>query len=309
MIASQNSDERFFNRHEFKYIITEKTAAEVLSAIQPHMKRDRHTNEAASYRISSLYFDTAENLFHEEYLRAEQFRQKLRLRVYNQPTLLDPCFFEIKKKFEGFVSKRRAKLTLGAAYAWLENRMTLEELCHTFPKEAHVIREISFLRQHYQLEPRVVISYLRQAHVGIFDETLRVTMDRQLSQRTEIFQPHIQPRMQPDLTSSEGVGQSVEGIDRSEGVGRLVEGINQSVNRPSKESGKNPGKNPETPDCLYLPTGKVVLEVKSSGMIPLWLARTLSRLNCRKQAFSKYSTSYNPPEINDTGAKTDRRHA
>ena len=270
MFASQNGDERFFNRHEFKYIINEETATQVLEAIQPHMKRDRHTNVAANYRISSLYFDTAENLFHEEYLRAERFRQKLRLRVYNQPTLLDPCFFEIKKKLKGFVNKRRAKLTLGAAYAWLEGRMPLEELCHTFPQEAPVIREIGFLRSHYQLEPRVVISYLRQAHVGIFDETLRVTMDRQLSQRTQTLQPHHQPIL------------------------------------------FNPGEGahlPEAPDQLYLPTDKVVLEVKSSGTIPLWLARTLSRLNCRKQAFSKYSTSYNPPEINDTGAKTDRRHA
>lgn len=304
MFASQDGDERFFNRHEFKYIITEETAAEVLNAIQPHMKRDRHTNEAANYRISSLYFDTTENLFHEEYLRAEQFRQKLRLRVYNQPTLLDPCFFEIKKKFQSFVSKRRAKLTLGAAYAWLEGRMSLEELCHTFPKEAPVIREINFLRNHYQLEHRVVISYLRQAHVGIFDETLRVTMDRQLSQRTQVFQPHIQPSIHPNIhpniqTGIQTVLASPEGVDRS----------SERLSRVSVNKTETPGKNTETPDRLYLPTGKVVLEVKSSGSLPLWLARTLSRLNCRKQAFSKYSTSYNPPEVNDAAAKTDRRHA
>lgn len=292
MLASQNGGEGFFNRHEFKYIINEETAAGVLEAIGPHMKRDRHTNEAANYRISSLYFDTGENLFHEEYLRAEQFRQKLRLRVYNQPTLLDPCFFEIKKKFKGFVSKRRAKLTLGAAYAWLEGRVTTDELCHTFPTEAPVIREIHFLRRHYQLEPRVVISYLRQAHVGIFDETLRVTMDRQLSQRTQVLQPHVPPRLQPggvrpERTDFSGNGQG----------------------DPPVESAAVSHLNSQVPDRLYLPTDKVVLEVKSSGTIPLWLARTLSRLNCRKQAFSKYSTSYNPPEINDTGAKTDRRHA
>ena len=292
MFASQNGDERFFNRHEFKYIINEETAAQVLEAIGPHMKRDRHTNEAANYRISSLYFDTTENLFHEEYLRAERFRQKLRLRVYNQPTLLDPCFFEIKKKFKGFVSKRRAKLTLGAAYAWLEGRMATEELCLTFPKEAPIIREINFLRTHYQLEPRVVISYLRQAHVGIFDETLRVTMDRQLSQRTQSLEPHLQPKLKPGSILSERKDFSGDGHG----------------DRPAESVGIS-HLSSEAPDHLYLPTDRVVLEVKSSGAIPLWLARTLSRLDCRKQAFSKYSTSYNPPEINDTGAKTDRRHA
>ena len=249
--------ERFFNRHEFKYVITEETAAGVLESIQPHMKRDRHTNEEAHYRISSLYFDTRENLFHEEYLREEVFRQKLRLRVYNQPSLMDHCFFEIKKKFQGFVSKRRAQLTLASTYAWLEGRVTTDEICQAFPEEAHVIREIDFLRTHYKLEPRVVISYIRQAHVGIFDDTLRVTMDRQLTRRYTHLQPHMLPAT----------------------------------------------------DTGYLPDSRVVLEVKSSGTIPLWLARTLSGLSCRKQAFSKYSTSYNTPETNDTAVVTDRRHA
>ena len=250
--------ERFFNRHEFKYVISEETANDMLELIRPHMKRDKHTNEQAHYRISSLYFDTRENLFYDEYLREEQFRQKLRLRVYNHPTLMDPCFFEIKKKFRGFVSKRRAKLTLGATYAWLEERMTLAELIEAFPLEAHVLREIDFLRSHYQLEPRVVISYIRQAHVGIFDGNLRVTMDRQLTRRTEDLLPHLQSE-----------------------------------------------------DSLYLPANRVILEVKSSGSIPMWLARSLSHLSCRKQAFSKYSTSYNTPEVNDTAGAddTNRRHA
>jgi hypothetical protein len=256
MTGSVSTDGRFFNRHEFKYVISEDTAQEVLKTIQPHMKRDRHTDEAAHYRISSLYFDTAENLFHEEYLREEQFRQKLRLRVYNHPTLLDPCFFEIKKKLEGNVNKRRARLTLGAAYAWLEGRMAMPELSEAFPLEAPILREINFLREHYRLQPRVVISYLRQAHVGIFDENLRVTMDRQLTQRTTHLHLH------------------------------------------------------ETAAAsLYLPMDRVVLEVKSNGAVPLWLARMLSQFSCRKQAFSKYSTSYNTPEVNDTAAKTDRRHA
>ena len=279
MTGTGSTDERFFNRHEFKYVISEDIAQEVLKTIQPHMKRDRHTDEAAHYRISSLYFDTAENLFHEEYLREEQFRQKLRLRVYNQPTLLDPCFFEIKKKFEGYVNKRRARLTLGAAYAWLEGRMSLPELSEAFPLEAPILREINFLREHYRLQPRVVISYLRQAHVGIFDENLRVTMDRQLTQRTSQLHPHLKLKESLDLVTK------------------------KPVNPPH-------GTTVETAAAsLYLPMDRVVLEVKSNGAIPLWLARMLSQLSCRKQAFSKYSTSYNPPEINDSAVTPDRRHA
>ena len=237
--------ERFFNRHEFKYVITEETAAGVLESIQPHMKRDRHTNEEAHYRISSLYFDTRENLFLDEYLRGERFRQKLRLRVYNSPNLWDTCFFEIKKKFSKYVNKRRAKITIGEAYAWMRGERTLDEMIETFPSEAQILREIHFLMQLYQVEPRVVISYDRQAYMGIFDQNLRVTFDRRLTKRTSLLEPHQQGE-----------------------------------------------------DVLYLPSAKVVLEVKTNKAIPLWLAGTISELECRKQTFSKYSNSYHAPAMN-----------
>ena len=236
--------ERFFNRYEFKYLISEETAANFIRFITPHMKRDQFTDENAVYRISSLYFDTRENLFLDEYLRGERFRQKLRLRVYNSPNLWDTCFFEIKKKFSKYVNKRRAKITIGEAYAWIRGERTLEEMMETFPAEAQILREIHFLMQLYQLEPRVVISYDRQAFMGIFDENLRVTFDRQLTKRHTLLEPH----------------------QRGE-------------------------------DCLYLPTDKVVLEVKTNKAIPLWLAGTISELECRKQTFSKYSNSYLSPEI------------
>ncbi|SFH80444.1 VTC domain-containing protein [Tindallia magadiensis] len=238
--------ERFFNRYEFKYLISEETAANFLQLITPHMKRDQHTDDNATYRISSLYFDTQENLFLDEYLRGECFRQKLRLRVYNTPNLWDTCFFEIKKKFSKYVNKRRAKITIGEAYAWTRGERTLEEMIETFPAEAQILREIHFLMQLYQLEPRVVISYDRQAYMGIFDENLRVTFDRYLTKRHTLLEPHQQ------------------GEDQS-----------------------------------YLSTEKVVLEVKTNKAIPLWLASTISELECRKQTFSKYSNSYYAPTIKE----------
>lgn len=41
-----------------------------------------------------------------------------------------------------------------------------------------------------------------------------------------------------------------------------------------------------------LPEGKVLMEVKSSGAIPLWLTRVLSRERIYKTSFSKYATAY-----------------
>ncbi len=49
-----------------------------------------------------------------------------------------------------------------------------------------------------------------------------------------------------------------------------------------------------------LPQGKVLMELKCSGGIPLWMARTLSRERIYKTSFSKYGTAYSTlifPEI------------
>ena len=49
-----------------------------------------------------------------------------------------------------------------------------------------------------------------------------------------------------------------------------------------------------------LPEGKVLMELKCSGGIPLWMARVLSRERIYKTSFSKYGTAYSAlifPEI------------
>jgi hypothetical protein len=49
-----------------------------------------------------------------------------------------------------------------------------------------------------------------------------------------------------------------------------------------------------------LPEGKVLMELKCSGGIPLWMAHVLSREHIYKTSFSKYGTAYSAlifPEI------------
>lgn len=41
-----------------------------------------------------------------------------------------------------------------------------------------------------------------------------------------------------------------------------------------------------------LPAGAVLMEIKCSGGIPLWMVKTLSRLHIYKTSFSKYGTAY-----------------
>ena len=43
---------------------------------------------------------------------------------------------------------------------------------------------------------------------------------------------------------------------------------------------------------LLLPTDEVLMEVKTAGAIPLWLAHALDSMELRKTSFSKYGAAY-----------------
>lgn len=48
----------------------------------------------------------------------------------------------------------------------------------------------------------------------------------------------------------------------------------------------------ECDGTLLLPQGMVLMELKLPGVMPLWMAQTLSRLQIYKTTFSKYGTAY-----------------
>ena len=62
-----------------------------------------------------------------------------------------------------------------------------------------------------------------------------------------------------------------------------------------------------------LPDGKILMEIKCAGGMPLWMARTLSEEHIFKTSFSKYGTAYQklifPKIYQNTAAKELQYHA
>ena len=69
-------------RVEQKYIITEDKAAYLKYKLEQLMEYDSHAKEG-SYRIRSLYFDDFRDSFLEQNQEGNDFRQKYRIRTYN----------------------------------------------------------------------------------------------------------------------------------------------------------------------------------------------------------------------------------
>ncbi|MUV37624.1 hypothetical protein JNUCC1_01430 [Lentibacillus sp. JNUCC-1] len=175
-----------FKRKEQKYLITREQYKALVKQIQPNMRPDKFGVDGR-YTVSSLYFESRDYKIYFETKNKLRYRQKLRLRIYNDADLNSTAFFEVKQKHKKVVNKRRMLLPLSEAYRYLsaEQNDHLEEFETT---NLQVLREIDYFRHLYELEPGMVVSYDRHALHGLYDENLRMTFDMNLRCRDEDLQ-------------------------------------------------------------------------------------------------------------------------
>lgn len=145
------------------------------------MTFDQYGVEDGKYNIISLYFDSPDQKIYYETRDKKPYRQKLRLRIYNTASLEDKAFFEVKKKYKKRVSKRRTSIVLSDAYKYIYDQLANEQ--DVSISNEQIFNEIHSFRTLYDLRPENIVSYDRQAFVGIDDPDLRVTFDFNLKCR------------------------------------------------------------------------------------------------------------------------------
>ncbi|RNF38360.1 polyphosphate polymerase domain-containing protein [Planococcus salinus] len=172
-----------FRRREQKYLITKPQYKELIRQLQMYMRPDKY-GQNGKYTVSSLYFDNAEQQIYFETKNKLKYRQKLRLRTYGVTSIGGDAFFEVKQKHDNVVNKRRLIMPLREAYRYLQEGDTAD-LNSYQSSNLQVLREIDYFMKYYQLEPKMIISYDRQAFHGMEDADLRVTFDLELRCRKE----------------------------------------------------------------------------------------------------------------------------
>lgn len=171
-----------FRRREQKYLITKEQYAELVENISSYMRSDKYGKDG-KYTVKSLYFESPDNKIYFETKNKLKFRQKLRLRVYENTDINGTAFFEIKQKHNKVVNKRRLVLPLAEAYRYLYSSEEILEDYET--SNTQVFREIHHFRHLYNLQPEMIIIYDRHAFHGLFDPDLRVTFDLNLRCRND----------------------------------------------------------------------------------------------------------------------------
>ncbi|WP_332695471.1 polyphosphate polymerase domain-containing protein [Halalkalibacter lacteus] len=238
-----------FSRYEVKYLIPYHVYQQIVPYLLEKMRYDKFGKNGC-YNIVSLYFDSDDKKIYYETRNKLRFRQKLRLRVYDHATLDGASFLEIKQKYNNVVNKRRTMITLRDAYHYLDTGNTSHMDFYDL-SNPQTLKEVDAFKSLYDLKPRVIVSYDRQAFHGLYEDDLRVTFDYNLMCREDELRVENGPE----------------------------------------------GKH-------FVDPGLVIMEVKVTHSVPLWLSRLLSEYECPKDSVSKFCTSSDLTEKTSLSSRT-----
>ncbi|MEX0928732.1 MAG: polyphosphate polymerase domain-containing protein, partial [Balneolales bacterium] len=166
-------------RFEYKYIIHENTARSVRDFLSSYLDLDEFgsAQPGNSYSVHSLYLDSPDLILYKTTINGDKNRYKLRIRFYEcEPD--SPVFFEIKRRLNNIIIKKRAGLRREAVRWILAGHLPgPEDYIQASPEQRHNISHFSMLLNRLGAVPQVHVSYSREAWIN-GSNSVRVTMDR-----------------------------------------------------------------------------------------------------------------------------------
>lgn len=172
--------QRAFSRFELKYLIHYREYRLFRKIIRDYVRPDPYCDREGFYKISSLYYDSPGYACFWEKIEGLKFRRKFRIRTYdNDDDRM--AFMEIKQRIDRTLQKRRTRLPLDLALAIAED----PDSGPYRAGEDRVMDEILYLVETQLLEPQMVISYQREAFMGVFEDGLRITFDHRCKYRNQ----------------------------------------------------------------------------------------------------------------------------
>ena len=123
--------EKSFKRHEVKYLITKNQYINLMNYLSDKVEKDVFYKST----IYNVYYDTDNFELIRKSIEKPIYKEKLRIRSYNKPTLDSSVYVELKKKYDHIVYKRREKI----AYKYVLNNSFLSVLKPKFIKKLNTL--------------------------------------------------------------------------------------------------------------------------------------------------------------------------
>lgn len=167
-------------RFELKYIISEEVALAVRDFVSSYLEIDEFgaTLPNLSYPVHSLYLDSPDMKLYKSTINGDKNRFKLRLRFYENRADA-PVFFEIKRRMNNTISKQRGGVRRDGVEGLLAGQLpNPSHLVSKEPKQLVALQNFCRLLSNLEASPKAHIAYLREAWISRYDNSVRVTMDR-----------------------------------------------------------------------------------------------------------------------------------
>lgn len=123
--------EKSFKRHEIKYLITINQYINLMNYLSDKVEKDVFYKST----IYNVYYDTDNFELIRKSIEKPIYKEKLRIRSYDKPTLDSSVYVELKKKYDHIVYKRREKI----AYKYVLNNSFLSVLKPKFIKKLNTL--------------------------------------------------------------------------------------------------------------------------------------------------------------------------
>lgn len=167
-------DERKFFRSEWKYLLPDSKAWELMERLGDVFQLDPHAPPGGVYDIHSLYFDDFRNTCAYENLGGEKVRFKYRIRFYQNHT--HEIFLERKEKLNVYTRKQSCLLTPDEYSALLHG----DAAALVYRTDKPLLRRFCTEMISDGFEPRVIIDYDRKAYMEPITN-IRITLDKNVT--------------------------------------------------------------------------------------------------------------------------------
>ncbi|HTH46778.1 MAG TPA: polyphosphate polymerase domain-containing protein [Candidatus Limnocylindria bacterium] len=195
-------DKMQLQRWELKYIIPEELALEVREFVRSYLELDEYGAKRAdlSYTIHNLYLDSGDLAIYWGTINGTKNRYKLRLRFYeDNPSA--PVFFEIKRRMNDAILKQRGGVRRCAVDAVLGGQLpAATDLVSGDARQLVALQRFVELASSHCAVPVAHVRYEREAWISPTDNSVRVTLDRQV-----MISPEFVPRFTAQMNDATSV--------------------------------------------------------------------------------------------------------
>jgi SPX domain protein involved in polyphosphate accumulation len=156
-------------RYEIKYILSHTDALALKQQLSAFLDKDKNAGgEDGSYIITSLYFDTIDNIAYYEKMNGVLNRSKYRIRYYNDN--YEFVRLEKKMKHNNMTSKKQVKISKKIADCLIAGQY------ERIKSHSPLLQEFLGAMRIERLVPSVIVRYRRTAFVHPVSD-VRITFD------------------------------------------------------------------------------------------------------------------------------------